>query len=356
METVKIWLSTLNTSKRAGKKAPHKAILLLSIMELVEEGFIDNNKIELSDMLIDKFDEIWSRFVKDITFNCNITAPYWHMRSEPFWRIIAREGRAPNPSSLKSLQEDTIACIDNKLFRFFQDPDKRTAIKEILLRNYLYIDLKDTDYMHTDNPKTNHRLSELESHITWLRSHGYEVPSELLQHFNEEKAEQENQIIKGKLTEFIKGFVTEHNIADKEISVTFNSDSITISINGTRANTYRRNERAKVDDNNSRSFKHGSLRISLPDGTVFQSSKSVDTLIEFIKYAGIERVASLNIKRNGEYLLSRTVSTKYADSQKHIGDGWYVMGHTSTRYKVIDAEYISQALNLGAVVEAFNEK
>ena len=355
METLKIWLSTLNTSKRAGKKAPHKAILLLSIMELVEEGSIDNNKIALSDMLIDKFDEIWSRFVKDTTFNCNIAAPYWHMRSEPFWRIIAREGRDPNPSSLKSLQEDTIACIDNKMFKFFQDPDKRTAMKEILLRNYLYIDLKDIDYMHTDNPTTNHRLSELESHITWLRSHGYEVPSELLQHFNEEKAEQENRIIKDKLTDFIKGFVSEHNIEDKEISVTFNSDNITISINGAKAGTYRRNESAKADDNSVRSFKHGSLRISLPDGTVFQSSKSVDTLIEFIKYAGIERVASLNIKRNGEYLVSRTASTKYADSQKNIGDGWYVMGHTSTRYKVIDAEYISQALNLGAVVEAFNE-
>lgn len=209
--------------------------------------------------------------------------------------------------------------------------------------------------MHTEKPITNHRLSELESHITWLESHGYEVPSELLQHFNEEKADQENKIIKDKLTDFVKKFVSEHDITDKEITVTFNTDSISISINGGQVKTLKRNESIKADDNNARSFKHGSLRISLPDGTVFQSSKSVDTLIEFIKYAGIERVASLNIKRNGEHLVSRTISTKYADSQKHIGDGWYVMGHTSTKYKVIDAEYISQALNLGAIVEAFNE-
>ena len=103
METVKIWLSTLNTSKRAGKKAPHKAILLLSIMELIEEGILKESKVALSDKLIDKFDEIWSRLVKDKTFNCNIAAPYWHMRSEPFWRIIARQGKEPNPNSLKSL-------------------------------------------------------------------------------------------------------------------------------------------------------------------------------------------------------------------------------------------------------------
>lgn len=355
METVKIWLSTLNTSKRAGRKAPHKAILLLSIMELIEEGVIKESKVTLSDSLIDKFDEIWSKLVKDKTFNCNITAPYWHMRSEPFWSIIARHGKEPNPNSLKSLQEDTIACIDYRLFKYFNGQEGRETIKEILLRNYLYIDTKNTDYMHADNATTNHRLSELESHITWLRSHGYEVPAELEQHYNEEKSEHENLIIKDKLTEFIKSFVAEHNIVDKEISVRFNSESITIAINGDDGKTYRRNDKEKIDENSIRSFKHGALKITMPDGTVFQSSKSVETLIEFIKYVGVEKVASLNIKRNGEYLVSRTPSIKYADSQKHIGDGWYVMGHTSTRYKVIDAECISQAFNLGAIIETFNE-
>lgn len=111
----------------------------------------------------------------------------------------------------------------------------------------------------------------------------------------------------------------------------------------------------KNDETSTRSYKHGALKISLPDGTVFQSGTSVETLIEFIKYVGVERVASLDIKRNGEYLVSRTASIKYADSQKHIGDGWYVMGHTSTKYKIIDAEYISQAFNLGATIETFSE-
>lgn len=355
MDTIKIWLSTLNTSKRAGKKAPHKAILLLSIIELVEEGYITDNTVELSDTLIDKFDEIWSRFVKDSCFNCNITAPFWHMRSEPFWRIIMREGKVPNPSSLKSLQEDTIACIDQKLFKHFDKPEESIIIKEILLKNYLYIDIKDTDFMLTDNSTSNHRLSELESHITWLKAHGYDVPSELEQHYNEEKAEQENNVIKSKLTDFIKEFVTEHNITDKEICIKFNSESITISIDGGKEKTFRRGIQEKGEENNIRSYKHGALKISLPDGTTFQCNKSVDTLIEFIKYVGIERVASLNIKRNGENLVSRTQSSKYIDSQKHIGGGWYVMGHTSTRYKVIDAEQISQAFNLSAVVEAFNE-
>lgn len=355
MQTVKIWLSTLNTSKRAGRKAPHKAILLLSIMELIEEGVINESKVALSDKLIDKFNEIWSRLVNDKTFNCNITAPYWHMRSEPFWKIIARQGKEPNPNSLKSLQENTIACIDYRLYKHFEEQDSRKTIKEILLRNYLYIDTKDTDYMHTNNTTTNHRLSELESHITWLRSHGYKVPAELEQHYNEEMAEQENLIIKDKITEFIKRLVANHNITDKDISIRFNSNNITISINGDNGKTYKRNDKERNVDNSMRSHKHGTLKISLPDGTVFQSGTSVETLIEFIKYVGIERVASLKIKRNGEYLVSQTASIKYADSQKHIGDGWYVMGHTSTKYKVIDAEYISKAFNLGAIIETFNE-
>ena len=51
--------SNLHTAKMKGHKAPHKAMLLLSIIDLVEEGTIASPRIYLSDELIDRFNKVW---------------------------------------------------------------------------------------------------------------------------------------------------------------------------------------------------------------------------------------------------------------------------------------------------------
>lgn len=43
--------SALNTMKMQGKPAPHKALLLLSVIDLVEQGYITDSNIQLSDIL-----------------------------------------------------------------------------------------------------------------------------------------------------------------------------------------------------------------------------------------------------------------------------------------------------------------
>lgn len=50
----------LTVSHRKGYKAPHKAILLLAVMSLVESGDLVNNKIEFSEALRARFRDIWA--------------------------------------------------------------------------------------------------------------------------------------------------------------------------------------------------------------------------------------------------------------------------------------------------------
>ena len=78
----------LNRSKKAGQVAPHKVVLLLAVIELIEKGIIKNEVIELSNELIDTFTRIWNDGVKSDIFKCNIALPYYHMNSEPFWKLI----------------------------------------------------------------------------------------------------------------------------------------------------------------------------------------------------------------------------------------------------------------------------
>lgn len=79
-------------------------MLLLSIIDMVERGEIISNKIELTDELIATFKRLWIQYVGEShTFKPNITAPFWHMQSEPFWRIVNHYGA-------EVIRRDILSC------------------------------------------------------------------------------------------------------------------------------------------------------------------------------------------------------------------------------------------------------
>ena len=59
MEKYIDYFSALHTNSQKGVKAPHKAIMLLSVIDLVEYGVITSNQIEFSEHLEGL--SIWSR-------------------------------------------------------------------------------------------------------------------------------------------------------------------------------------------------------------------------------------------------------------------------------------------------------
>ena len=78
-------LSSLKTAKMAGVKAPHKPILLLSVINLIELGVITFNPIELSEVLERQFNQNWAKYVGDsLLFHAKIATPFWHLQNEPF--------------------------------------------------------------------------------------------------------------------------------------------------------------------------------------------------------------------------------------------------------------------------------
>lgn len=75
--------------KRGGKPAPHKALLLLSVIDLVERGVITNCRVPLSEELERKFKYNVSTLLGDsILFQPRLSYPYYHLRSEPFWTLV----------------------------------------------------------------------------------------------------------------------------------------------------------------------------------------------------------------------------------------------------------------------------
>ena len=58
--------SSLHTAKVKEPKAPHKAILLLAIIDLIEENFIMTPYIDLTDELNEKFNDNWHRYLESL--------------------------------------------------------------------------------------------------------------------------------------------------------------------------------------------------------------------------------------------------------------------------------------------------
>lgn len=144
-------LSHLSTAVIMGRKAPHKAILLLAIMDLVENGSIKTPRIVLTKELEKTFETEWKRYIgTPLVFKCKVATPFWHMQNEPFYCLYLNSGEEllgiGNPYSVKRLREEVYAVIDDDLFFQMQIDDSRTCFRALLINTYL-------QGLHSDLPR-----------------------------------------------------------------------------------------------------------------------------------------------------------------------------------------------------------
>ncbi|MDE6695747.1 MAG: hypothetical protein K2K25_02600 [Muribaculaceae bacterium] len=131
----------LNVNRSGNKVAPHKAILLLSVIELIENGFITTPFIEISKPLEDRFKQNWRKYVsKDRGYSCKMYYPFFHLSSSPFWELVKTESydKQNEYSSMKSLRRNFKgAVMASDLFGLIQSPIHRENLKIILIKTYL---------------------------------------------------------------------------------------------------------------------------------------------------------------------------------------------------------------------------
>ena len=137
----------LNVNKQRGVAAPHKAIMLLSVIDLVEYGVVDSNRIEFSERLEQQFQYNWSRYIgQSDVFQPRVGTPLWHLNNEPFWRLVPYEGGDEavvihlqgNPYAPGTTRK--LICyaeIDKELFGLLQDETNRAKFRTTLIKHYL---------------------------------------------------------------------------------------------------------------------------------------------------------------------------------------------------------------------------
>lgn len=134
-------IANLAVNRKDGKVAPHKAILLLAVIELIDKGSISSPFIPLSDELIQTFKCLWKKNVPQSSpFSCKISYPFFHMQSAGFWELVKTESYTgmTEYSSVKALKRDfTGAKIDSDLLMYLSNPRTREQLRQMIANQYL---------------------------------------------------------------------------------------------------------------------------------------------------------------------------------------------------------------------------
>jgi putative restriction endonuclease len=134
-------------------RAPHKPILLLTIMDLIANQRIKSNFIELDVELSDIFDLYWHKVFGDER-DSNILMPFWHMTSEGFWHLVAVPGKEialASVGKIRSFRQYSQLALgarfDDELFALLEKPSTRDELRRILIEKYFAPNLR-PDIVH----------------------------------------------------------------------------------------------------------------------------------------------------------------------------------------------------------------
>ena len=165
--------------------APHKPILLLAMARLIQQSVIQSRFIEITPELVLEFKELWGKLVVS-NHSPNFSLPFFHMRSEPFWKLVSKIGMdfpitsSNSIRSLNGLKEAlSYAEIDQELFLLMSQSVEGVVLQEVLLDTY-FAETKDlllqqspslfaaleTQILKEDQLTYRQRIDELKTTLT----------------------------------------------------------------------------------------------------------------------------------------------------------------------------------------------
>jgi len=119
--------------------APHKPILILSVINLFERNLIIRNQISLSPELVVTFLRYWHQLGSN-SHNADIAMPFFHLTGDGFWHLKAKPGfesvvySKVKLRSVRALREFIqYAYLDDELFRLLRDEIARKSLINIIV-------------------------------------------------------------------------------------------------------------------------------------------------------------------------------------------------------------------------------
>ena len=140
-------LKNLRTNNKYGRKSPHKAVLMLTVIELYEKSILTDNEIYYDDKLKSMFLKVWNRVLhEEPLFHSEAYLPFWYLQNDSFWHIVPIRGkedilslmRDTNIKPSETKLKDSVKCaeLDDDLYFLMTIPSGRSSLKRVLLETY----------------------------------------------------------------------------------------------------------------------------------------------------------------------------------------------------------------------------
>jgi hypothetical protein len=162
--------------RRGGSKddpKPHKLLMLLAVIDLLDEGRIQTNRIYFNEALIQSFERNFRHYSSNDDW-CQPGPPYFHLRSSSFWFHHVKSNRQEQYAKLTTSGGGTKRILDNIDYAYFSDaawaelsdPEARGRLRVFLTQR---LDLETAswakgDPMQTSVQSDSNRISNISFH------------------------------------------------------------------------------------------------------------------------------------------------------------------------------------------------
>ncbi len=137
-------LYSLRRDKSGSHERPHKPVLLLSIIDLLDRGLLADNAVPLSDELVATFKRYFE-IVRKHNDQPTIQNPFFHLSGDKFWQLVPRPGKEPvyregyvsGAPGVRQLREAAFyGQFDNGLWQLLAHDVSRHQLREALIARY----------------------------------------------------------------------------------------------------------------------------------------------------------------------------------------------------------------------------
>lgn len=137
-------LYNLRRDRRGAHERPHKPVLLLSIIDLLDREVITSNAVPFSEELVATFKRYFA-VVKQRDDKPTIENPFYFLAGDRFWQLFApnrgeplyqegQAGGAPSPAQLR--KQGIAGRFDEGLWALMAEPVSRHQLREALIARY----------------------------------------------------------------------------------------------------------------------------------------------------------------------------------------------------------------------------
>ncbi len=155
----------LRANNKYGRKSPHKAVLMLTVIELFEKNILTDNEIFYDDKLKSMFLKVWNKALPDEPlFHSDAYLPFWYLQNDSFWHIVPIRGkedilslmRDNNVKPSEAKLNDSVRCaeLDDDLYFLMTLQSGRSSLKRVLLETYTQLSENEIDRLSVSMDNT----------------------------------------------------------------------------------------------------------------------------------------------------------------------------------------------------------